>query len=81
MSTHCRNIILSKRAIMPAPIPPSPPGEVVDLKVTTPQRPDSNIATGTWFSPEGAAIGSLDYVTQLTGGPGMVEIVSIVPVP
>lgn len=80
MSTHCRTIPLKRQTIVVAPIPPAPPGEVVSLRVVT--AGDGTVtATATWYSPLGAAPGTMDYVTQLTGGPGTVQIVSVVPLP
>lgn len=81
MSTHLRNILLQKRRVVAPAIPPVPPGPVVGLNVVTPHTSNSGIATATFYSPEGAAPGTLDYVIGLTGGPGVVTITSIVPIP
>lgn len=68
-TTHCRNVILQPRAIRPPGIPPTPPGEVQNLFVFTPRQSNSGRATITFFSPNGSAAGTLNYVITLSGGP------------
>jgi hypothetical protein len=80
MSTHLRNVILSRRRVVQAGIPLQGPGICEQLSVVTPHQPDSGQATATWISPEGSEPGTLDYIMQLTGGVGTVTIISIVPV-